>query len=476
MSIEKVGEIFPFIQSFLIHLHSGCSAAVLALKYGHIECANQITHRDWDEFFVVPRPLSIFETPPTTDVSHTLSTTTNPTKLRKKMKNNVPAILMEKNDIRPSALSFGLLKIIFNEADSTYSTRLAGLCQEKKQSQRRRRVRPKKQQENPTDPPQLTHYCSTEALVNEIQTSVLDQRSQVYFGETDDPNQFARTSPRMQLLIQQHGTIDPKSNSSLNYIEPAISVLYESPRAKSKLQRPKTVVISRNQNSVNAVGIPSRLSSPKIPPRRSLLLNRPNSASVPPKPHYSHITSETTTYSQTLYNGRPLSAVLHSQHPRHPPAQRTIDSSCTIREAKGAASRYNNPEELFGLKPEELFGRSDHQPKIINSRKPFDLSRTTNNRSNYVWQDDVDKLIDLYNVHHSSNYKKPAVPPPPPINPPVDQITDLPQSGKNRATPLNKHSSRIRSPTSGKQSTFSTITIPRRNSISQRPTMKLTNA
>ncbi|CAF5005624.1 unnamed protein product, partial [Rotaria socialis] len=30
----------------------GCSAAVLALKYGHIECANQITHRDWDEFFV----------------------------------------------------------------------------------------------------------------------------------------------------------------------------------------------------------------------------------------------------------------------------------------------------------------------------------------------------------------------------------------------------------------------------------------
>ncbi|CAF5173476.1 unnamed protein product, partial [Rotaria magnacalcarata] len=30
----------------------GCSAAALALKYGHIECANQITHRDWDEFFV----------------------------------------------------------------------------------------------------------------------------------------------------------------------------------------------------------------------------------------------------------------------------------------------------------------------------------------------------------------------------------------------------------------------------------------
>lgn len=461
-----------FVFSFTI-VHSGCSAAVLALKYGHIECANQITHRDWDEFFVVPRPLSIFETPPTTDVSHTLSTTVNSMKSKKKPKNNTSAISTEKNDVRPLALSFGLLKIIFNEADSTYSTRLAGLCREKKQSQRRRRIRPKKHSENVTNPPQLSHYCSTEALVNEMQTSVLDQRSHVNFEETDDQNQFARTSPRMQLLMQQHGPIDPKSNSSLNYIEPAVSVLYESPRMKSKIQRPKTVVITRNQNSVNAVGIPSRLSSPKLPPKRSLLVNRPNSASVTPKPHYSHITSEATTYSQTLYNGRPLSAVLHSQHPRHPPAQRTIDSSCTIREAKGVASRYNNPEELFGLKPEELFGRTDdHQPKMINSR-------TLNHRSNYVWQNDVDKLIDLYNVHHSSNYKKSAVPPPPPINPPVDQLTDLPQPGKARSTPLNKHgsnSSRIRSPTSSKQSTFSTITIPRRNSISQRPTIKLTNA
>ena len=316
-------------------------------------------------------------------------------------------------------------------------------------------------------------------MVNETQTLALDDRDQIHHSEEpDDASPIVRTSPRMQLLIQQHGIPEHKSNSSLNYIEPAVSVLYESPRAKSRLQRPKTAVITRNQTSVNAVGIPSRLSSPKIPPKRSLLINRPNSASITPKPHYSHLTSEATTYSQTLYNGRPLSAVLHSQHPRHPLAQRTVDSSCTIREAKGAASRYNNPEELFGLKPEELFGRPDHQPKIIKSRKALDYSRT-NSRSAHVWQDDVDKLIDLYNIHHSSNYRKTAVPPPPPVHPPVDTIHDLPQTGKNRTNLANKHSSntsRTRSPTTSKQSTFSTITIPRRNSTSQRPTVKLTNA
>ena len=476
--LNREGEIKNFFMQKSHFFHSGCSAAVLALRYGHIECANQITHRDWDEFFVVPRPLSIYEIPPGTDNHHHPQSTIPTTTIVKKKKNNSPTV---KNDIRPSALSFGLLKIIFNESDSTYSTRLAGLCNEKKTAHRRRRVRPKKSEGDKSNPPHSTHYCSTEALANELQASTLDQGQHLSSEENDEIN---RSSPRMQLLMQQHLSHDNPSNSTLNnYIEPTVSILYESPRTKSKVQRPKTAVISRNITSVNAVGIPSRLSSPKNLPRKSILTKRPNSASVIPK--HSTLTSEATTYSQTLYQGRPLSAVLHSQH-RHPPAQRTVDSACTIREAKGATSRYNKPEELFGLKPEELFGlkpeelfgQIDYQPRIINRHQT--MNNKFSPRPTHIWQDDVDKLVDLYNIHHSSNYRKPAVPPPPVrVNIQSDALGDLVQPGKARRTSISKHSSTIsqsRSSVYQKQSTLASLNIPRRNSINRRSSIKLTNA
>jgi hypothetical protein len=122
--LNREGKITHLLFIDSICIISGCSAAVLALRYGHIECANQITHRDCDEFFVIPRPLSIYETPPSTDVNHT-TTTWISKKKKKTISHNSPTV---KNDVRPSAFSFGLLKIIFNDNDSSYSTRLAGIC------------------------------------------------------------------------------------------------------------------------------------------------------------------------------------------------------------------------------------------------------------------------------------------------------------------------------------------------------------
>jgi len=278
------------------------------------------------------------------------------------------------------------------------------------------------------------------------------------------------------------------SNSTMNYVEPNVSLVYESSRMNTQLQRPKTAVISRNQTSVNAVGIPSRLSSPKIQPtsnqkkspKKSSLINRPHSASFVPRQQNSNLTSEATTYSQTLYNGRPLSAVLQGHH-RHPLVQRTIDSSCTIREAKGVTNRYNKPEELFGLKPEELFGSTEHhQPIINNHHKISDNVRSKRHhleKQPYIWQHDVDKLVDLYNIHHSSNYRKTAVRPPPQIIIQSQTTSDSSQIGKTRRMSGSKHSSNnLRSPTHPKLSTLASLNILRRNSVNRRPSIKLTNA
>ncbi|CAF0799870.1 unnamed protein product [Rotaria sp. Silwood1] len=489
----------------------GCSAAVLALKYGHIECANQITHRDWDEFFVIPRPLSIYETPQKTDDNHALSTTTT-TPSKTKTRTTSHKSSANKNDIRPSTISFGLLKIIFNENDSTYSTRLAGFCNESKQTHHRRRIRHKKHATsqknhdiNKTESiiPSSTHYCSTEALVNELQSTPIGGERKITFDDSED-NNTARTSPRIQLLIQQHllnkpssstedllipnKTIDrPGSNSTINYIEPAISIVQESSRIKNKLQRPKTAIVTRNQTSVNAVGAPSRLSTPKVlpissqkkPKKKLSIINRPNSAScIPKQQQHSNLASEISSYSQTLFAGRPLSAALQNHH-RHPSVQRTVDSSCSIREAKGATSRYNKPEELFGLKPEELFGLQDHQPKILNHRKTNDnirLKRTNQQQQQYIWQQEVDKLVDLFNIHHSSNYRPSAVPPAPVVVE-QDTITDLTPVGRFRPSSISKNTlSFSRSSLNPKQSTLAALNIPRRNSISQRSSIKLTNA
>jgi hypothetical protein len=277
------------------------------------------------------------------------------------------------------------------------------------------------------------------------------------------------------------------SNSTINYLEPAVSLVYESSRMNTQFQRPKTAVINRNQTSANAVGIPSRLSSPKIQPisnykksqKKSSLINRPHSASYIPKQQTSNLISEATTYSQTLYDGRPLSAVLQGHH-RHPSVQRTIDSSCTIREAKGVTNRYNKPEELFGLKPAELFGSTEHQPKINNHHKTSDNIRSkcyNFEKQQYIWQQDVNKLVDLYNIHHSSNYRKTAVPPTPQIIIQSHTTSDSSHIGKNRRMSGTKHpSNNSRLPTNPKLSTLASLNILRRNSVNRRPSIKLTNA
>ncbi|CAF2523307.1 unnamed protein product [Rotaria sp. Silwood2] len=496
----------------------GCSAAVLALKYGHIECANQITHRDWDEFFVIPRPLSIYETRSKTDENHGLSTTATSKQKTRTTSHNSSS---NKNDVRPSTISFGLLKIIFNENDSSYSTRLAGFCNESKQTHHHRRIRHKKHEKSQKNHdidkiesimPNSTHYCSTEALVNELQSSPTGAERKITFDDSED-NNTARASPRIQLLIQQHLTNKPNSstedillsndeiksktidrqasNSTINYVEPAISILQESSRIKNKLQRPKTAIVTRNQSSVNAVGAPSRLSTPKVLPtstqkkskKKPSIIHRPSSASCIPRQQQQHsnLASEISSYSQTLFAGRPLSAALQHNH-RHRSIQRTVDSSCSIREAKGAKSRYNKPEELFGLKPEELFGLQDHQPKILNHRATNDNTRLK--RSNqqqqqqqqYIWQQEVNKLVDLFNIHHSSNYRPSAVPPPPAVVE-EDTITDLMPVGRFRRTSISKNTlSFSRSSLNPKQSTLAALNIPRRNSISRRSSIRLANA
>ncbi|CAF3842512.1 unnamed protein product [Rotaria magnacalcarata] len=509
----------------------GCSAAVLALKYGHIECANQITHRDWDEFFVVPRPLSIYETTQKNDDNHTRITTGSSKKKTRAISNTTGT--PNKSDIRPSTLSFGLLKIIFNENDSSYSTRLAGLCTEGKPSHHRRRIRHKKQEKSEqlndfekaeSTLPSCTHYCSTEALVNELQTATIAlPERKITFDDSEDANSTARASPRVQLLIHQHlnnktnlsaktssstedtlmsnSEVKPKvierhqSSSTLNYLEPSSSVFQGgSSLNRNKLQRPKTAIVARNQTSVNAVGAPSRLSSAKMPPtplprkpkKKSATINRPKSASVVPKSQPqqpSSTISEVSSYSQTLYAGRPLSAALQSHHRHPPPAiQRKVDSSCSIREAKGATSRYNKPEELFGLKPEELFGLQDHQPKMMNHRKANDhtrLKRTNRQQSpppqHHGWQEDVTKLADLFNIHHSTNYRPSAIPPSPVVIE-EDTITELTPIIRFRRMSISKNTLSIsRSSLNPKQSTLAALNIPRRNSISQRSPIKMAN-
>ncbi|CAM2710842.1 unnamed protein product [Rotaria socialis] len=503
----------------------GCSAAVLALKYGHIECANQITHRDWDEFFVVPRPLSIYEITQKNDDNHTRITTGSSKKKSRTTSNTTGT--PNKSDIRPSTLSFGLLKIIFNENDSSYSTRLAGLCTEGKPSHHPRRIRHKKQETSErlsdfekaeSTLPSCTHYCSTEALVNELQTvTIAIPERKITFDDSEDVNSTARTSPRVQLLIQQHlnnktnlstedtlmsnSEVKPKvmerhqSSSTLNYLEPSSSMFQGgSSQNKNKLQRPKTAIVTRNQTSVNAVGVPSRLSSAKMPPtplprkfkKKSTTINRPKSASVVPKSQLqqpSSTISDVSSYSQTLYAGRPLSAALQSHH-RHPPPpiQRKVDSSCSIREAKGATSRYNKPEELFGLKPEELFGLQDHRPTIMNHRKTNDHTRLKRNNlqqsppaaQQHGWQEDVTKLADLFNIHHSTNYRPSAMPPPVVIE--ENTLTELAPTIRFRRMSISKNTLGMsRSSLNPKQSTLAALNIPRRNSISQRSPIKVAN-
>jgi hypothetical protein len=208
------------------------------LKYGHIECANQISHRDTDEFFVVPRPLSIYEILPSNDDNLTVTSGTTSSKKR----TNIAAshLLMKRSDAQPIAgLSFGLLKIIFNDSDAGYSTRLADLCHEDKQTQTHRRHKTRT-----GDAPQASavtinkldrgkstmlnsaRYSSTEALVNETQSAHLAKEQQTTTRRLHgDLSPLIEVSPRIQLLNQQ----SPFQKSNPSFIQKTTSRIHFFP-------------------------------------------------------------------------------------------------------------------------------------------------------------------------------------------------------------------------------------------------------
>ena len=238
---------------------SGCSAAVLALKYGHIECANQISHRDCDEFFVVPRPLSIYEILPSTDDNQTVTSGRSSSKKRHSALSS--HLLTKRSDAHASAgLSFGLLKIIFNDSDAGYSARLADLCQEDKQTPSRRRHKDRTGEApqtstvtvNKLDRGKSTvingaHYGSTEALVNGAQAAHLTKEQQAttrrFHG---DLSPLIEASPRIQLLNQQ----SPFQKSNPSFIQKTTSRIHFFPDDVNKT----TVAASKLGKSCRSLG------------------------------------------------------------------------------------------------------------------------------------------------------------------------------------------------------------------------------
>lgn len=365
---------------------------------------------------------------------------------------------------------------------------------------------------------------STEALVNATQLSNLTKERQTSLDSNGNLNHSNRTSPRMKLLMQQHiyskenntvliqKTISKTQLSIEDLTKPKLNLFQnDSEEMKLKMstptiyqqtsnltlnqsdnntsttitpksQRPKTAIV-RNRVYVNPP--PSRLSSAKIK-----LLNPPSASTIKKKPllmnriesgsnhHRQQRNSSPTESESSVYVVRPISAVVHRSIPRT-----TNDSACSIREAKGAASRFNKPEELFGLRPEELFASEQHQPKILDPRtanKSTDNSRLKRNQlqkqQQHIWQQDMDKIIELYNIHHSANYRKSAAPPS--LTPPVIQtetLTDVSPHARVRQMSVTKNSTtNTKSTNNSKQSTFAVLNIPRQNSTA-RPPIKLTN-
>jgi hypothetical protein len=297
------------------------------------------------------------------------------------------------------------------------------------------------------------------SLQKQVNNKFKDNFSYLFHLEIPDDNEEIKSKISIPTIYRQ------TSISSLNHLE----------NDTLRQKRPTTAIV-RNQASVH---ISSRLNSAKISSdslkKKSTLVNRIDSASNLPKQHHRTIGSETSTYSQTLYAGRPFSAVAPKQH-------RSNDSPCSIREAKGTASRYNKPEELFGLRPEELFAPEEHQPKILDQRTKNKTDENTRLKRNHLqkqqhfWQQDVDQIIELYNIHHTTNYRTTAVPPASiPLVIQTDTITDLPHGGRARRGSISKNvGTLLKPPINPKQSTLASLNLPRRNSIT-RPSIKLTN-
>jgi hypothetical protein len=268
-------------------------------------------------------------------------------------------------------------------------------------------------------------------------------------------------SPRIQLHTQQQRLSNSKDNNSSFIQKTQISNDHEE--SKGKIPRPSISHSTLNQSETNkfsrpkttAIPTSSQLSPSKIKIKKNDRID--SSTNIP----------------QAIYPTRQGTGII--QHS----TTKSTDLSYPIREAKGPTSRYNKPEELFGLRPEELFGLEEHQPKILDPRSTTKMDENQRLKRNqlqkqYMWQQDVDKIMELYNIHHSVNYRKSVAPPLSSTQCviPTDTITDLIQVSRPRRMSITKNSStNSKLP---KQSTLTSLNMSRRNSIS-RPSIKLTN-
>ena len=154
---------------------------------------------------------------------------------------------------RPSSLSFGLLKIIFNESDPGYSTRLAGLCREDKETRRKKRkIREKKSEaleqalmmmtkaERTTSTMIDEMQCSsTEAVVNAAQNLHLNRERKLNgYRPHMDLSPLAEASPRLPLGIDSTDILQQSSSTFLHTTNSKINVsLAEWSKTHSKLSK-----------------------------------------------------------------------------------------------------------------------------------------------------------------------------------------------------------------------------------------------
>ena len=163
---------------------------------------------------------------------------------------------------------------------------------------------------------------------------------------------------------------------------------------------------------------------------------------------------------------------------------RPKDEPLSIQESKHSASRYNQPELLFGLRPEQLFSDENHQPKILEPHSSTQQNDSQhrkhpiNPRKAHLWQDDLNQLIGLYGIHHSRNYRKAAATPHqlPTVHRAVHQEPQN-EPPRNRRVSVTKSSitNNLKGLSSSKHSALASLHLPQRHSI-QRSTLKLSNS
>lgn len=285
---------------------------------------------------------------------------------------------------------------------------------------------------------------------------------------------------KINFIKNDNDEIKSKSSIPAIYRQVSTSTLNQSDYQSLTNQRAKTAIVRKE---VYANPPPSRLSTenikttatPSSAKKKSVIINQNDT----PTNHQVDSHSRSSNYSQSNQISRAKSAVVH----------RSNDSSCSIREVKGTASRFNKPEELFGLRPEQLFAPEQYQPKILDHRSTNKMNENTRlKRQNlqtkhHLWQQDVDKIIELYNIHHSTSYRKTVVPPPPTIVTQVpsqtpastEVLTDSSQFMKVRSSSHAKtNHPNGKPPSASKQSVMNLLNAPQRN-IPTRASMKITN-